>query len=99
MATPLLGNTGEDLVVLVSGLGLIHPTKCLFYIFKNIHLFAHAHTHISQCTCGGQRTTFASWLSLSTVCISGIELRSSDLAASTLYPISHLAGLLTTSLL
>ena len=38
-------------------------------------------------------------LALSTGSISGIELRSSDLAASTLYPVSHLEGLLTTSLL
>lgn len=59
------------------GLLVVFECACM-HTCMNMHMCIHAHT------CGGQGTAFGSRLSLSTLWILGIELRSSGSAASAL---------------
>lgn len=43
----------------------------------------------ARCVCGGQRTDCVDWFALSTIFVLGLEVRSSDLAASQLTEPSH----------
>lgn len=58
-------------------------TIILFYIYLFVSVCMYVY-EFQACVCGGQRTTYGSWFPLSTTWVSGIELRSSILAASVL---------------
>lgn len=73
------------------GTGLKKELKALRHCFLSFKFFCiyfmactciFVGTHVSQCTCRGQRTTFWSQFTPSTTWVLGIELRSSDLAVS-----------------
>lgn len=78
------------LCFLSAGITAAHHHGQLFSNALNIYLFTHvvsmwggcAHTHTSQCICGGQRTAYRSQFCPSTQWVLELKLRPSGLAAN-----------------